>query len=116
MLVARLPSLERGAAVGPIAVTDSSAGWDIAPAGAGRTGCGVLGGPGGYERGALGGRPDGYRCWGPLGYIGWRGVLGAWRGGRAGGGGAVGMAAMDAAGGRPTIGADIVFGVMPTDP
>ena len=28
MLVARLPSLERGAAIGPIAVTDSSAGWD----------------------------------------------------------------------------------------
>ena len=28
MLVARLPSLERGAAVGPIAVTDSIAGWE----------------------------------------------------------------------------------------
>ncbi len=28
MLVARLPSLERGAAAGPIAVTDSSAGAD----------------------------------------------------------------------------------------
>jgi hypothetical protein len=41
MLVARFPSLERGAAVGPIAVTDSSAGWDIAPE---RAGCDVLGG------------------------------------------------------------------------
>ena len=30
MLVARLPSLERGAAAGPIAVTDSSAGWERA--------------------------------------------------------------------------------------
>ena len=30
MLVARLPSLERGAAVGPIAVTDSRAGCDSA--------------------------------------------------------------------------------------
>ncbi len=29
MLVARLPSPARGAAVGPIAVTDSSAGCDI---------------------------------------------------------------------------------------
>jgi len=44
MLVARLPSLERGAALGPIAVTDSSAGADIGPGtGACRTGWAVLG-------------------------------------------------------------------------
>ena len=43
MLVARLPSLERGAAVGPIAVTDSSAGCDIGRLPR-RVGCAVLGG------------------------------------------------------------------------
>jgi hypothetical protein len=44
MLVARLPSLERGAAVGPIAVTDSSAGADIGPAAADPADADVLGG------------------------------------------------------------------------
>ena len=39
MLVARL-SLDRGAAVGPIIVADSSSGADID---CGRTGCGALG-------------------------------------------------------------------------
>src|SRR6185312_12991028 len=41
MLVARLPSLERGAAVGPIWVTDSRLGAaiDCCDAGVGRTGC-----------------------------------------------------------------------------
>src|ERR1700759_5708207 len=44
MLVARLPSLVRGAAVGPICVTDSRPGEEIGCATAvGRTGCGVLG-------------------------------------------------------------------------
>jgi hypothetical protein len=52
MLVARLPSLERGAAVGPICVTDSRPGEEIdCDTGVGRTGCDVLGGYGG---GALG--------------------------------------------------------------
>ena len=47
MLVARLPSLERGAAAGPITVADSSPGADIGCGtgiGAGRDGGGVLGG------------------------------------------------------------------------
>jgi hypothetical protein len=52
MLVARLPSLVRGAAVGPIWVTDSRLGDEIdCGTGVGRTGCGVLGA---YAAGALG--------------------------------------------------------------
>ena len=52
MLVARLPSDVRGAAVGPICVTDSRPGEEIDCAiGAGRTGCEVLGG---YVGGPLG--------------------------------------------------------------
>ena len=52
MLVARLPSLERGAAVGPICVTDSRPGEEIGCATAvGRTGCDVLGE---YDDGPLG--------------------------------------------------------------
>ena len=52
MLVARLPSLERGAAVGPIAVTDSRPGAEIGcDTGVGRTGCDGLGG---YADGPLG--------------------------------------------------------------
>jgi hypothetical protein len=44
MLVASLPSLVRGAAVGPICVTDSRPGEEIGCAtGVGRTGCDVLG-------------------------------------------------------------------------
>jgi hypothetical protein len=52
MLVARLPSLVRGAAVGPSWVTDSRLGEEIdtCDTGTGRAGCGVLGG---YD-GALG--------------------------------------------------------------
>ena len=52
MLVARLPSLVRGAAVGPSTVTDSKPGEDIdCGAGAGRTGWDVLGA---WAAGALG--------------------------------------------------------------
>src|SRR5689334_2748786 len=58
MLVARLPSLDRGAADGPIMVTDSRSGEEIdCGAGAGRTGCDVLGGGdvlGEYADGPLG--------------------------------------------------------------
>ena len=42
MLVARLPSLERGAAVGPIWVTDSSAGCGYRLPARDRTGCAAL--------------------------------------------------------------------------
>jgi hypothetical protein len=56
MLVARLPSLVRGAAVGPIAVTDSSDGDE--------TGTGDAGAP------LLGGCAGGYPDAGPEGYLG----------------------------------------------
>jgi hypothetical protein len=52
MLVARLPSLVRGAAVGPSAATDSRPGEEIdCDTGVGRTGCDVFGG---YDDGPLG--------------------------------------------------------------
>jgi hypothetical protein len=56
MLVARLPSLVRGAAVGPIAVTDSSDGDEIGTAAG--------------DAGALGACAEGYPDCGPEGYLG----------------------------------------------
>ena len=73
MLVARLPSLVRGAAVGPSWVTDSRSGveMDCCDTGiGGRTGCDVLGG--GAVDGPLvyGCGAERWRCWGADGYTG----------------------------------------------
>jgi hypothetical protein len=79
MLVARLPSPARGAAVGPIAVTDSSAGCDIGcEFGGGRSGGAGLDGADGYPGPprAAGCGEEGYRGCGADGYAGGRCVLG----------------------------------------